>query len=139
LALWQKNGECRARFTVKGIAQRRLLTIPFLPLPREGWTGGLKGWVTRYYLNGWRLLQTTTIPSVKLDHITPDVVEALPFEGSPANGNNALRTLRRMLKERKSGRSSAKFHASDFSRKKAARCGSMTKPNASCWQLPSSR
>jgi integrase len=51
----------------------------------------------RYYLNGWRLLQTTTIPSVKLNHITPDVVEALRFEGSPANGNNALRTLRRML------------------------------------------
>jgi integrase len=51
----------------------------------------------RYYLNGWRLLQTTAITNVKLDQITPDVVEALRFEGSPANGNNALRTLRRML------------------------------------------
>jgi len=33
----------------------------------------------------------------KLDAITADMVEALRFEGSPANGNNALRTLRRML------------------------------------------
>ena len=51
----------------------------------------------RYYLNGWRLLQTTELPKNTLDHITADVVEALRFEGSPANGNNALRTLRRML------------------------------------------
>ncbi len=40
---------------------------------------------------------STEISKSKLDHITPDVVEALRFEGSPANGNNALRTLRRML------------------------------------------
>ncbi len=51
----------------------------------------------RYYLNGWRLLQTTTLLTAKLDQITSDMVEALRFEGSPANGNNALRTLRRML------------------------------------------
>ena len=51
----------------------------------------------RYYLNGWRLLQTTTLPGVRLDRINADVVEALRFPGSPANGNNALRALRRML------------------------------------------
>ena len=51
----------------------------------------------RYYRNGWKLLQTTPLLNQKLDRITPDAVEALRFEGSPANGNNALRTLRRML------------------------------------------
>ncbi len=51
----------------------------------------------RYYLNGWRLLQTTQLPKMRLDRITADVVEGARFSGSPANGNNALRTLRRML------------------------------------------
>jgi len=51
----------------------------------------------RYYLNGWRLLQTTRLPNMRLDRITADVVEGVHFSGSPANGNNALRTLRRML------------------------------------------
>jgi hypothetical protein len=51
----------------------------------------------RYYLNGWRLVQTTQPPKMRLDRITTDVVEGVRFSGSPANGNNALRTLRRML------------------------------------------
>ncbi len=51
----------------------------------------------RYYLNGWRLLQTTTLRNTRLDRINADVVEALRFPGSAANGNNALRALRRML------------------------------------------
>jgi integrase len=51
----------------------------------------------RYYRNGWRLLQTTLLPNLRLDRITADVVEAVRFSGSPSNGNNALRTLRRML------------------------------------------
>ncbi len=51
----------------------------------------------RYYQNGWRLLQQTCIAGVRLDRITADAVEALRFPGSAANGNNALRTLRRML------------------------------------------
>ena len=51
----------------------------------------------RYYLNGWRLLQATTLLNSRLDRITADGVEALRFAGSPSNGNNALRTLRRML------------------------------------------
>jgi integrase len=60
-------------------------------------TARLEAETRRYYLNGWRLLQTTAITKAKLDAITADMVEALRFEGSPANGNNALRTLRRML------------------------------------------
>jgi integrase len=55
----------------------------------------------RYYLNGWRLLQTTTLVHKKLDRINADPVEALRFDGSPSNGNNALRTLRRMLSKAK--------------------------------------
>ena len=51
----------------------------------------------RYYLNGWRLLQSTQLPNMRLDRITADVVEGVHFSGSPSNGNNALRTLRRML------------------------------------------
>jgi integrase len=51
----------------------------------------------RYYLNGWRLLQATTLRSTRLDRINADMVEALRFPGSAANGNNALRALRRML------------------------------------------
>jgi len=51
----------------------------------------------RYYRNGWRMLQETGIGGMRLDRITTDEVAALRFPGSPANGNNALRTLRRML------------------------------------------
>ena len=51
----------------------------------------------RYYMNGWRLLQITSLPKMQLDQITADFVEALRFPGSPSNGNNALRTLRRMF------------------------------------------
>lgn len=51
----------------------------------------------RYYMNGWRLLQSTVLPKMRLDRITADVVEAVCFSGTPSNGNNALRTLRRML------------------------------------------
>jgi len=54
-----------------------------------------------YYRNGWKLLQNTTIAGRKLDQITNDDVEALRFPGSPANGNNALRTLSRMMSKAK--------------------------------------
>ena len=50
-----------------------------------------------YYGNGWRLLSTTKIVGMCLDHITKDDVEALSFSGSASNANCALRTLRRML------------------------------------------
>ena len=55
----------------------------------------------RYYRNGWRLLKATSIAGMRMDHITADVAEALRFPGSAANGNNALRTLRRMLNKAK--------------------------------------
>src|SRR5947208_3613608 len=51
-----------------------------------------------YYRVGWQLLESTSIAGMKLDHITAD--HALTIEGSSAaNTNNALRTLRRMLKK----------------------------------------
>ena len=51
----------------------------------------------RYYQSGWKLLKETSIVGMKLDRISADDAEALRFPGSAANGNNALRTLRRML------------------------------------------
>lgn len=51
----------------------------------------------RYYRNGWKLLEPTSITGIRINRITPDDAEALRFSGSPSNGNNALRTLRRML------------------------------------------
>jgi integrase len=52
----------------------------------------------RYYRVGWRILQTTSISRMRLDQIIAD--HALTIAGkSPANTNNALRTLRRMLKK----------------------------------------
>jgi integrase len=54
-----------------------------------------------YYRNGWKLLQDTSIAGMKLDQITTDDAEALRFPGSPAKGNNALRTLSRMLSKAK--------------------------------------
>jgi integrase len=58
----------------------------------------------QYYRNGWRLLETTSITGVRMDRITAEVAEALRFPGSPANSNNALRTLRRMLSKAKEWR-----------------------------------
>lgn len=51
----------------------------------------------QYYAYGWNMLQKTRIPGMPLDQITRDAAEVLRFPGSPANGNVALRTLRRML------------------------------------------
>ena len=52
----------------------------------------------RYYWVGWRRLESTPIAGMQLDHITTD--HASTIEGSSAaNTNNALQTLRRMLKK----------------------------------------
>jgi len=51
----------------------------------------------RYYEYGWDMLKATSVANLKLDEITRDDAEALRFAGSPARGNVALRTLRRML------------------------------------------
>ena len=50
-----------------------------------------------YLRNGWRLLERTTIPGMRIDHITTEDVNALSFSGSAYNVNCALKTLRRML------------------------------------------
>ncbi len=64
-------------------------------------TGRLEAGSRRYYRNGWRLLEKTRIAGRRLDQITKDNIETLRFPGSPSNGNNALRTLRRMLNRAK--------------------------------------
>jgi hypothetical protein len=53
----------------------------------------------QYYQYGWRMLQKTDVSRMRLDHITTDAAEVLRFPGSGANGNVALRTLRRMLRK----------------------------------------
>jgi len=50
-----------------------------------------------YYKNGWRLLSTTALASMKLNTIKNHSCETIPFPGSNSNANVALRTLRRML------------------------------------------
>jgi hypothetical protein len=50
-----------------------------------------------YLRNGWRLLERTNIPGMRIDHITTEDVNALSFSGSAYNVNCALKTLRRML------------------------------------------
>ena len=50
-----------------------------------------------YSRNGWRLLEQTNIPGMRIDHITTEDVNALAFSGSAYNVNCALKTLRRML------------------------------------------
>ena len=52
-----------------------------------------------YYQYGWRMLQKTQITAMRLDQISTDAAEVLRFPGSGANGNVALRTLRRMLRK----------------------------------------
>jgi integrase len=53
----------------------------------------------RYYRVGWRLLHETSVAGRRLNEITPDHIASLVVGSSPANTNNALRTLRRMLKK----------------------------------------
>jgi integrase len=53
----------------------------------------------KYYRTGWKLLQKTSMAGRRLDHITHDHIASLTIGRSPANTNNALRTLRRMLKK----------------------------------------
>ena len=58
--------------------------------PKEG--------TRKYYHVGWKLLEKTTMAGRRVDHIERDDISALAVGSSPANTNNALRTLRRMLK-----------------------------------------
>jgi hypothetical protein len=58
----------------------------------------------RFYRNGWRLLKVTCVAAVRINQITGDCAEQLTFPASAANAHCALRTLRRMLHKRRSGR-----------------------------------
>ncbi|HET9100791.1 MAG TPA: tyrosine-type recombinase/integrase [Acidobacteriaceae bacterium] len=64
-----------------------------------GWvdSGRLEDDSRRYYRNGWRLLEKLKIAGMRMDKISKRQIEKLRFPGSPSNGNNALRTLRRMF------------------------------------------
>jgi integrase len=54
----------------------------------------------RYYRVGWKILESTPIAGMRIDHIKVKADHALTIEGaSPANTNKALRTLRRMLRK----------------------------------------
>ena len=64
-------------------------------------TGRLESDTRRYYRNGWRLLEQTKIAAMRMDQINKDEAEKLQFPGSASNGNNALRTLRRMYSKAK--------------------------------------
>src|SRR5262249_38433663 len=57
--------------------------------PKEG--------TRRYYRQGWALLAKTNLAGMRIDHITSDDIASTAVGKSPANTNNALRTLRRML------------------------------------------
>jgi len=63
--------------------------------------GRLEADSRRYYRNGWPLLEQTKIAGMRMDQLTKAEVEKLKFPGSASNGNNALRTLRRMYSKAK--------------------------------------
>jgi len=84
---------CRKVPTLSDFSNRFFEWMESLPADRPP-----KSPTRRYYGVGWQLLESTSVAGMKLDHITAD--HALTIEGSsPANTNNALRTLRRMLKK----------------------------------------
>jgi len=79
--------------TLAGFSNRFFNWLESLPADRTP-----KETTRRYYRVGWQLLESTSLTGMKLDHITAD--HALTVQGkSAANTNNALRTLRRMLKK----------------------------------------
>lgn len=57
-----------------------------------------KALTRRYYQVGWQIMESTPVAGMRIDQIKAD--HALTITGSsPANTNNALRTLRRMLRK----------------------------------------
>jgi integrase len=79
--------------------QRRTLTLAEFSKRFLNWvkTARLEPESRKYYESGWKMLSQTPMAAMRLTHITTDEAEALRFHHSPANGNRALRTLRRML------------------------------------------
>ncbi len=96
----QKAAALKLAATIKGSdpLDRKLPTLREYSKDFLQWvkTGRLEADSRRYYRNGWRLLQQTKIAAMRMDQISKDEVEKLQFPGSASNGNNALRTLRRM-------------------------------------------
>jgi hypothetical protein len=82
-----------------GLLGRKAPSLQELSTRFRSWveSAGLASKTRKYYANGWRLLSSTSIVGMRLDHVTKDHVEVLRFGGSAANINCALRTLRRML------------------------------------------
>src|SRR4029077_13975095 len=80
--------------------------LPTKPAVLREFSGRFLDWVNggrleektrKFYRNGWRLLESTSVAMLRLDQITSDCAEQLKLPGSAANANCALRTLRRML------------------------------------------
>jgi hypothetical protein len=80
--------------TLANFSDRFFQWLESLPTDRPPKQGTRK-----YYHVGWKLLEKTTIAGRRLDHIERHHIAALVVGRSPANTNNALRTLRRMLKQ----------------------------------------
>jgi hypothetical protein len=82
-----------------GLLDRKAPSLQELSARFRSWveSAGLASKTRKYYANGWRLLSSTCIVGMHLDHITKDHVEVLRFGGSAANVSCALRTLRPML------------------------------------------
>jgi integrase len=79
--------------TLADFADRFFEWLKTLPADRPP-----KALTRRYYRVGWQILESTTVAGMKIDQIKAD--HALTITGSsPSNTNNALRTLRRMLRK----------------------------------------
>jgi integrase len=76
-------------FSVRFLAW--LKELPVDRPPKEG--------TRKYYRQGWALLANTKLVGMRIDQISTDDVRATAVGSSPANTNNALRTLRHMLQK----------------------------------------
>ena len=67
-----------------GLLDRKAPSLQELSTRFRGWveSAGLASKTRKYYANGWRLLSSTSIVGMRLDHITKDHVEVLRFGGS---------------------------------------------------------
>lgn len=97
LARVMEDGKLPGRLkipTLDDFSERFLAWLEALPADRTP-----KPPTRKYYRVGWHLLKSTKLASMRLDRIMADDVLATNVGSSPANTNNALRTLRRMLKK----------------------------------------
>lgn len=104
---WQRAHDLACIAFANARQAKRILTekVPTLRAAGdrfETWleTARIKPNTRRYYENGLRLLRAKEdLLDMLLDEITTDQIDALAFEGSPSNSNNALRTLRRIFQK----------------------------------------